>query len=187
MRVRVFVMNVTLVSVLWIGGCAQVTVHQVANAYGSTGVEVKPSDTSGVRFYRPRLHVWITKSAPSEKVNIATAVEAKTTTVVSIKDTGYAAAFVFLPDYSQEYIIRWNARIGSIKPEFSLNDGWNLTKFAGQVDTKSAENLGAVSSFITAAAGALAAEEAFTGAGLYRMDVDQNGKWSLGTKVLSLE
>ena len=186
-------------------GCAQIIVRQVKNESGSVGMEIKPGETSGVRFFRPALHVWITVAAPSEKVNIATQVKGTTeekTDVSKIKTTStdtttsvvpitpnpsYSAKFETLPDYSQEYIIQWQAGFGSVKPAFDLDGGWNLTKFASEVDSKTAENLTAVSSLVTSAAGALTADPNFSGAGLYKMKVDSEGRWSLGQKVLSLE
>ena len=93
-------------------GCASVDVYPVQNAYGSVG-KTLGNDDSGIRFYRPAPHVWITRATPADKVNIATSVQKDTsaankektdTTVVSSATVGYQATLVLLPDYSQEYL-----------------------------------------------------------------------------------
>jgi hypothetical protein len=59
-------------------GCASVTVTPINNQTGSIGKQLKATD-SGVRFYRPALHIWITESAPPEKVNVVTQTDETTT------------------------------------------------------------------------------------------------------------
>ena len=56
---------------LFMAGCASIKVYPIQNDYGSTG---RPHDDhdEGVRFYRPAPHVWITKVAPPDEVNIIT-------------------------------------------------------------------------------------------------------------------
>jgi hypothetical protein len=180
-----------------ITGCASVTVQPVANSFGSKGATLK-ADETGVRFYRPALYVWITRTQPSDKVNVTTVQDKKgdrTTTSTTSLDTepGYSATVVVLPDLSQEYIIQWNAGMGSVNPHFELSDGWNLKAFDSKVETKTAENITAVTGTITsigklAAGGLLAKSSDFKGAGLYRVKVAPGtGALSLGELVLGLE
>jgi len=189
---------------LSMSACANIKVRRVENAHGSSGIALAP-DATGVRFFRPRLHVWLTNTAPLDKVNLKTSVAQQVTKDTSAADkevtstksdtvvtpiTGaasYRAEFTWLPDYSEEYVITWEAGIGSVDPSFTLTDGWNLTGFASSVDSKFSDNLSAVASLATAAAGALSAHSNFKGAGLYQMDVDPSGVLSLGKRVLALE
>lgn len=179
-------------------GCAGVDVYPVQNAHGSQG-KVLGTDDSGVRFYRPAPHVWITKAVPSEKVNIETTKisekdesSSKDKTVLrSIAGVGYSAQLVMLPDYSQEYVVCWSTGIGSVEPNFTLTDGWNLTAFASKADSKTAENITAFSSLISsvgalAGGGALVGSGSFKGAGLYKLKFEA-GKFKLGELVLALE
>lgn len=178
-------------------GCANVTVKPVANSFGSKGVALEANE-AGVRFYRPTPYVWITRTQPSDKVNVVTVEEKKgektTKSTVSLDtEPGYSATIVVLPDFSQEYIIQWNAGIGSVNPHFELSDGWNLKAFDSKVETKTAENIQAVTGTITslgklAAGGLLAKSTEFKGAGLYRLKMAPGtGTLSLGELVLGLE
>ena len=183
--------RVSVLALLLLPACAGVSVKQVSNAHGSTGI-TPSADTSGVRFYRPRLHVWLTRVAPSEKVNVATTEETvgakKTTAVVAIpQDASYSATLTWLPDYSQEYIVQWWTGVGSVKPAITLANGWNLTALTAEVDSKFSENLEAVSTIATSFAAALTKDNGFHGPGLYRLDVDISGVLSLGKRVLALE
>ena len=191
------------VLLLMLTSCASVQVRPVTNQHGSTGINASDR-TSGVRFYRPALHVWITRSAPSDKVNVqtdvkskttkdtstakkeATSVESSTATMTTAGDA-YTATFEWLPDYSQEYIITWNAGIGTVNPSFTLTNGWNLTTFNSTVDSKTSQNLSAIASLATAAASALTKANGFDGVGLYRMKFTPTGEMKLGKRVLALE
>ncbi len=197
--------------------CASVTVKQVQNSTGSTGLTLT-SDSSGVRFYRPKPHVWITRAVPPDKVNVESK-QTKTTEatpgsmtkttehpgppkevlkensdgtiettegyVKSSMGTTYEAKIVFLPDYSQEFVVQWKSGLGSASPSFTLTDGWNLTAFDSTVDSKAAELVTSVGT--VAAAGLLAGSTNFQGPGLYQLDEDASGKLELGELVLPLE
>jgi hypothetical protein len=201
MRTTVQVIGRLLVAAA-ISGCASVSVKRVTNDYGSAGIELG-ADDGGVRFFRPALHVWITSNPPSDKINVA--VDEKSSTTTQGKDTltkkstatlpatvvtSYSASLVMLPDYSQEYVIQWKAGSGAVKPQFALADGWNLTSFTSDIDSKTAENIGAISGAITsvagAAAGALVNHPNFRGPGLYRLEISKTGRYSLGEQVLGL-
>jgi hypothetical protein len=177
-------------------GCASVCVRPVANSFGSKGIELGDDD-AGVRFYRPALYVWITRTPPSEKVNVSSVTKKKgdTTTASTVTlDTApsYAATLVVLPDFTHEYVIQWSAGLGSVDPHFELADGWNLKSFDAKVESRAAENVNAVTGTITsvgklAAGGLLARSTKFEGAGLYRLDVSSTGVLTLGDLVLGLE
>ena len=176
-------------------GCANVWVEPVENATGSPGRRLA-AESSGVRFFRPAPHVWITSTAPSERVDV-TSVELRegdrtTRSTRSTAEQGYAAEIVMLPDYSREYVIRWRPGLGSVKPDFELEDGWNLVGFASSIDTQSHEVIGALTGAVSnvgklAAGGLLADSPDFRGAGLYRLAVDTKGHFTLGPLVFGLE
>ncbi|MEM6484025.1 MAG: hypothetical protein AAF662_03430 [Pseudomonadota bacterium] len=181
--------NVTFFAVVLTSGCSSLSVTQIANDTGSSGLDTT-HETSGVRFYRPALHIWLTAAAPSDKVNIRNVVDKsvpdeETTTVTPIGPSACNARFAWLPDYSKEYIIQWKPGIGSVSPNFTLADGWNLTAVASTVDSKAAENATAVGSLLTAGISALTVNGCKT-PGLYRVNIGSDGSLSLGTRVLSL-
>ncbi len=178
-----------------LSACASVSVTQIENAKGSTGIEVK-NDTSGVRFYRPAPYLWITQADPPKDVNVETFREelretgseiiTETTSVRPLGGPRYTAQIVMLPDYSQEYIVQWKAGIGSVKPSVSLADGWNLSSFGAEVDSKVSDTIGAVASL----GGTVADAVDFMGQdfkpGLYRIEInDGDGTLTLGDPVFT--
>ncbi len=181
--------------------CATVDVYPVANEYGSKGKNVG-ADASGIRFFRPAPHVWLTKAPASDKVNTAQTVtkdssvagkETTSTATVSTATDGYSATVVMLPDYSKEYIVQWSAGMGSVTPNLTLAEGWNLTAFNSTVNSTGATLLDStIGKTITAigtvaAAGALTSDQDFKGPGLYRLAIDSKGLYSLGEMVLPLQ
>lgn len=154
-------------------GCASVRVYPVKNDHGSVGKELR-ADDSGVRFYRPALYVWITKAPVSEtKGKGADAAEAP-----------YSGKVVVLPDFRQEYVVQWKSGTGSVNPNFTLTDGWNLTAFNSSADSKLSEMVGSLGTLAAAFVGEFTREDDV--AGLYRLNVDKEGNLSLGDRVLSL-
>jgi len=181
-----------LIFSLFLFSCARVDVYPVQNKYGSQGKNLTASDP-GIRFYRPSLYVWITKVAPSDKVNITKTEEKKknktTTETVSINGTTYNAQFVYLPDFTQEYVVQWNAGIGGVKPSFTLAEGWNLTTFNSEIDSGVPATIAAVSGAVKNIAtlgAALVKPDDWDGPGLYKVEIDPDGKLSLGDIVLEL-
>jgi hypothetical protein len=186
-------------------GCASIDVYPVENGTGSVGKTVGKAE-SGIRFYRPAPHVWITRAVPSDKVNIQTnGTEDKTTkdtTKTSSKTDstvtdGYQSSIVMLPDYSREYIVEWHVGLGNVNPNFALAEGWNLTLFNSTV-TSSASSLvdSTIGKAITAYGGVAAARIGaesitkngnFKGPGLYKLDVAKDGTYSLGALVFLLQ
>ena len=81
----------------------------------------------------------------------------------------------------------------STRSDGTLTDGWNLTSFDSKVESKFAESLketvGAITNLAPLAAGGLltAPGSKFQGAGLYRLEVNAQGKLELGDLVLGLE
>lgn len=183
--------------------CANVQVRPVENEFGSRGVALAKG-AAGVRFYRPAPHVWLTQDAAPVKLNVivnektvvtkengGTTTAKSTATLPASPTKIYSARLVMLPDYSQEYIIQWSAGAGSVKPKFTLTDGWNLASFTSEIDSQVEENIsalsGAVKNVAAAAAGALVRDPQFRGAGLYRLRVRTDGTLALGELVLGLE
>jgi hypothetical protein len=214
---RLLKLSVVIGTALGLCACASVTVRPVKNGEGSKGVDLDAKE-SGVRFYRPALHVWLTRAAPSDKVGVVTTEEGvtledsheskppsppntatqknaktnKTTSIRSTQGESIVAQFVMLPDLTQEYIVQWNAGIGSVNPNFSLADGWNLTSFNSTVDSKANEHLTAaaavgtaIASFGAAGAGAFTNDPNYKGPGLYKMEFS-TGHYSLGAQILAL-
>lgn len=195
---------ILLVSILT--GCGSVKVMRIQNDFSTVGVKIKGSkdEYEGVRFYRPAPHVWITCIPPSDKVNIITETEGPEKaptkqTIRTLSGKSYAATLVMLPDFSQEYIIKWKSGFfGSVQPNFALSDGWNLNSFNSVINSgvTAALSAGVIAPISTTFSfGELKEDKTsnFKGAGLYRLDYTANtdkekpGHWELGVLVLKLE
>lgn len=128
-------------------GCARLEIRQA-----------KPSDTEGLRFYRPWPYLWITVNEKGKCV----------------------PSITYLPNTSQEYLIIPHSGFGSMTLKASLRDGWNLISFDSAVDTKTSEVLNAVGGLLgkLAPAGKTKMEggqERTLSPGLYRFDFDEKG------------
>ena len=123
---------------------------------GCAGVEISkitPENPykEGLRFYRPYPYVWVTKD----------------------KDGDLQGIIVWLPDRSEEYVIRVKSGIGSVDSKFTLQDGWNLTGLNETRDSKTPEMINALRGSLKDLTGILkkAREEEFH-PGLYMLLFD---------------
>jgi len=140
--------------------CASLTVRRVPQP---------ETETTGVRFYRPRPYLLVTESAAQKSGDQKTnslSDAAVNGNLLDLRGGGdpkepapqqLSVQIVWLPDYSQEYQIIAKPGIGSVTFNPSLKDGWNLSSLSATVDTKTAEILTAVGGLITAAAAVPAA------------------------------
>jgi hypothetical protein len=142
----------------------------------------KVTDTQSNKTTAPGSEV--TKSLTKEQTS-GTNIEKTTTATFSTGGKSYTAQIVELPDFTQEYVVQWRPGLGSVTPEFTLSNGWNLVAFKAMVDSKASELVTSVGTL--AAGGLLAARANFKGAGLYKLEVDSSGRLSLGNLVLPLE
>jgi len=98
---------------------------------GCSAVIVEPYDSKkysdGIRFYRPQPYILVSQTR-DDKGNV----------------TGNSISVVYLPDPTQEYVIRERAWIGSVSMKPTLTDGWNLVGLDTTVDTKIPEMLNAL-------------------------------------------
>ncbi|MCZ3380436.1 MULTISPECIES: hypothetical protein [Rhizobium] len=58
-----------------------------------------------------------------------------------------------MPDKTEEYAITISAGMGAIKATPTLTDGWNLTSLSTDVDSKTNENITAITGLLKEAAG----------------------------------
>lgn len=98
---------------------------------GCTRVQVKPvvdkSTQEGVRFYRPHPYLWVsTDSTKNLKHSI-----------------------IWLPNTKEEYVISMKSGFGSSQMTFALNQGWMLTNFNENRDSKTLETLQALPGFMS--------------------------------------
>jgi hypothetical protein len=130
--------------------CASVTVRRLTSDMDSA---------PGIRFYRPAPYVLVEPVA-AEGGSAPGAVK------VSI---------IWLPDYTQQYVIEAKPGLGSVSFNPTLTDGWNLTGFDATVDSKTAE-------LLTAAPGLVPRGPTGVGQppkicpGIYRLDHGPDGK-----------
>jgi hypothetical protein len=110
------------------------------------GIDVRqnpgPTDL-GVRFYRPKPYLWI------EPVSGDAAKD------VPPKDAGldprgslFKVSLQYLPDFSEEYSARVRTGWGTSQVKLTLENGWNLTSIDQNLDSKTAENVGAVTNLL---------------------------------------
>lgn len=103
----------------------------------------------------------------------------------------WTLTIVMLPDYSEEYVVTWNAGVGSAATNVTLQDGWNLTGFGTTVDSQVDEMVTAVGTPIAtvaaAAAGALVQDANWKGPGLYKLEfILDEKRFKLGEQVLAV-
>lgn len=121
-------------------------------------VEIQPladsKDKKGIRFYRPAPYLFVTMNSKGQCI----------------------PSIIYLPDKSQEYIITPHAGMGSVSFKPTLQNGWNLTAFDGNVDSKTPETLNAISGMISNAMhGPFASIKTKLSPGLYSFNFDSSG------------
>ena len=114
----------------------------------SFGAQNPSSCDTGVRYYRPKPYLFISPLAQS--VQSGTGSSTRTTTTPS--DQFVNIQLQYLPDFAEEYSIDVSPRLGRSNVMITLEDGWNLTAINQDLDSNFDENLGAVSSLISAVA-----------------------------------
>jgi hypothetical protein len=123
----------TLVTIIFIAA-----IPCLGMSCASYKVTKNPDDcNTGIRYYRPKPYLYV---GPARNFSTAGA------PMVSI-------AVEYLPDYEEEYAIEINPGLGTTDTTVTLDNGWNLTSFAGKTDQKYAEILQSLSSMVTAAGG----------------------------------
>ena len=150
--------TISLLAIGSLGACASVDVKRVTS-----------HDQPGIRYWRPAPYLAL------QEVN-----DGKTTTC-QVKQ-------IMLPDKSEEYAITLNAGVGTVKANPQLQDGWNLTGMDTNVDSKTSENITAVSGLIKTlipngleglhAGGSVVKSSGRKCEGLYRVVYDEAGHFS---------
>jgi hypothetical protein len=108
--------------------------------------------SDGLRFYRPEPYLLVTKDA-----------EGKLQT-----------SLIYLPNKTEEYVLRTVPGIGAIEMNATLADGWKLTDIGAKIDSKVPETITALSGALTAAGGmGVARRQLPLDPGLYRIDFDK--------------
>lgn len=143
---------------------------------------IKSTDTQSTK---PTIPARDASGSTTKEMTGGTTLESTKTATFSTSGKSYAAQIVELPDFTQEYVVQWRPGLGSVTPEFSLSNGWNLVAFKAAVESKASELLTSVGAL--AAGGLLASDTHFKGAGLYRLTVDSSGSFLLGDQVFPLE
>jgi hypothetical protein len=118
-------------------------------------------DVEGVHFYRPAPYLFR-----------------------AIKEDKCVESIVFLPDPSQEWTMITHSGLGTVNTSATLTDGWNLTQFGDERDSKIPETITAISGLVSAAAGAAArAADGAAGCetGVYKLTYE-NDAWRLPTQ-----
>lgn len=107
----------TVIALCGLCGCSQVIVEQY-----------KPTEyKNGIRFYRPQPYILVSQTKDDKG-----------------SPTGNSISVVYLPDPTQEYVIRVDAGFGSVSMKPTLTDGWNLVGLDTTIDTKIPETITAL-------------------------------------------
>ena len=131
---------VVLLSTVAMTGCASIIVQKLPKQNADS--------MEGIRFYRPAPYLVISAGSNGSKQSSA---NGKIATSNMLQFT-----VVWMPDLSQEYIIRAKPGLGSVAFNPTLENGWNLTGLNASADSKTAELLTALAGFMP---------KALTGAG----------------------
>ncbi len=83
----------------------------------------------------------------------------------SISVPGYTLKLVYMPDYSKPMRLSVHAGLGTASLKPTLQNGWMLTGFDAQADSKAAELLASVAQMVTAAKGPAAKNASATPSG----------------------
>ena len=100
-------------------------------AIGCSRVVVEPYSADkykdGLRFYRPQPYILVSEKEDDKG-----------------KVTGNNISVIYLPDPTQEYVLRSETWIGTVTMKPTLADGWNLVALESTVDPKFAETINAL-------------------------------------------
>jgi hypothetical protein len=101
----------------------------VASCAGVQVKRVTSRDQAGIRYWRPAPYLAL--------------VETKTDKTVTCDVRAF-----YLPDKTEEYAITISAGMGAVKATPTLTDGWNLTSLSTDVDSKTNENITAITGLL---------------------------------------
>lgn len=125
---------------------------------GCSSIQVKPIESEsehGLRFYQPEPYLLVS----------VTEVEDTTTKLKS--------EIIWLPNFKKGYVAKPTGYVGSSNIKLTLNDGWNLSDFGLNRDSKGPEIVEAIAGLVTAVA-ALDKVEILQ-PGLYQFVYDDEG------------
>jgi hypothetical protein len=123
---------------------------------------VNDSDVSdGVHFYEPR---------PYLLVGVQTVKDAQ-----GKEQNQYTSQIIWLPDHSRRYKVEVKPGWGTVDGSLKLANGWMLTDFGAKSDSKMPETLSAIAGLVKESAALANVPQQ----GLYRIDIDGDGKVTL--------
>jgi len=159
-----------LLAPLLLAGCAGVNVSRVTD-----------QNQPGIRYWRPAVYVVLQKSVAKDETQTC---EYKTLT---------------LPDRSEEYAITFTPGMGTANVTPTLHEGWRLDSLSANLDSKTADNINAVTGLFKAiVAGAPSTAKQAMGAtgqkranafpclGVYRLEYDRTTGELIGFKRLPM-
>jgi hypothetical protein len=128
-------------------------------------MEVRPlgaqdESSPGLRFWRPAPYLMVVKKTDDSGKPV---IDAK---------------IVMLPDKSRDYAVTWHAGwFGTINPDVTLEDGWNLTAFSGEVESNGA---GVLDTLVGALTSAISPQDLATKppVSLYRLEWSEKSGWT---------
>lgn len=110
---------VIFAAIVLLSGCASVEITRVTK---------DNPYKEGIRFYRPYPYLLITKAKQAENLE---------------------CKIIFLPNASEEYVVRMKSGFGSAEAKLTLENGWNLTQFGETRESNSADMAAALTSSLS--------------------------------------
>lgn len=108
----------------------------------------------GIRYYRPKPYLLVTSGQAAVITNQAE----KTVTTTTEPDKRFVnIQLQYLPDFEEEYALDVRTGFGTADVGIKLEDGWNLTEINQDLDSKTSDNISAVSDLIGSIAKSAAA------------------------------
>ena len=91
-----------------------------------TRVSPDNQDEEGIRYYRPQPYLLITRT----------------------KDDSIKTTILWLPKMNEQYCISVKSGFGSVKTNFKLENGWNLTEFGQENEIKTGDIVSSISGLL---------------------------------------
>jgi hypothetical protein len=145
-------------------------------------IDGENKNQEGLRFYKPQPYLLVSytsQAASTKAVGAAAATVTQTDLTLDYK-------LIFLPDYTQGFVMQRRGGMGTVDASVKLTDGWMLTELGMKTDSQVPQTIEALSKLIPTLPGLKGAVLAPGGpppaadpSGLYKISFDNTGKPSL--------
>jgi len=142
-----------LCSAYLISGCAEVLVKHVNG---------KDDTSDGVHFCQPRPYLLLSNQQKKDASG-------------DVRSNDFANQIIWLPDYTQCYVVKIKPGWGTVDGSVKLQNGWMLDTLGSKMDSKTTETITALSGMATT----IAKLGDLNPQGLYLINISPDGKVTL--------